>query len=243
LTIPAATPPKTYTFTLSGDLDPAFAQDNPFTIEQVAQTTVTFTPQSNLLTYTVEPVAVSKSFTPNTACPIGNASRNFFITWQWTSADPLFVGRLPNISDFSNTDDTTNGGTVMRFNDFQANGNGTNTITVQVDVDVTFYGATDVNSVFDLSDIVVDVNPGVKTALVSVGSATTIVEACTFPRTTTAYYFGDETSPTSGDILYSDPAGTIPYVGNGVDTYWNTPLGAALVNADGSIQVIAICAF
>ena len=241
VTIPAATPPLTYTLTLTGDLDPSFVQSNPFTIEQVAQTEVTFTPQSDELTYTVEPVAVSKSFTPNTTCPIGNASRNFFITWQWTSASLLYVGRRPNISDFTNTDSSTNGGTIMSFNDFQANGNGTNTITVQIDVDVTYYGSTDVNSVFDVSDVITEVNPGLRSTLVSVTSETTSAAACLLTRGTTAYHNGDNTDPISGDTLYSDPAGTTPYVGNGTDTYWNTALGAALVGADGVIDIIAIC--
>ena len=64
--------------------------------------------------------------------------------------------------------------------------------------------------------------------------------ACGYSLNTTRYHDGGAASPTNGDVVYVDAAGTTPL--NGGNTYWKVNAFArCLINPEGLCSSIAAC--
>ena len=152
---PAVTTDTTYSILLSGDLVSPFAQTNPFTIQQKVNTEITLSvlfPSG----ITVQN-SVVKSYFPFGEPPVGDAAEVINFGWNITPTSPslLSLSRQPVIGDWSNLNPLLNGGSsifptaAISLQDPATGG------TIAVGGNIDRYGGTNMETVLDLTNIIV----------------------------------------------------------------------------------------
>ena len=76
------------------------------------------------------------------------------VNWTLTGSGTFTVIKQVVLSDFTNTDSTTNGGTVISTPGLRVNGHGTNTVTIKGKINIDKFGDTNVDFNLNLDNIV-----------------------------------------------------------------------------------------
>ena len=155
IVFPAVTTNTTYSILLSGDLVSPFAQTNPFTIQQRVNTEVTFS--VSFPTGIATQSSVVKSYLPFQSPPVGDAAEVINFGWSITPmvSSNLILIRQPVIGDWSNLNPVLNGGTAaypiaaISLQDPATGG------TIAVSGNMDAYGGINMETVLDLTNIIV----------------------------------------------------------------------------------------
>ena len=152
---PAVTTDTTYSILLSGDLVSPFAQTNPFTIQQKVNTEITLSVlfPNGITTQN----SVVKSYLPFGEPPVGDVAETINFAWNITPTSPslLSLSRQPIIDDWSNLNPVLNGGSdvfptaAISLQDPATGG------TIAVGGNINRYGGTNMETVLDLTNIIV----------------------------------------------------------------------------------------
>jgi hypothetical protein len=198
VTFPLVTANTTYSIALSGDLANPFALDNPFTIQQKVDTEVTL---SVLFPSGINAASsVVKSYLPFQQPPVGSAAYTLSFSWAITptSGQVLLISNQPAISDWSNLNPTSNGGTstypvaTINLEDPATSG------TVVVSGSIEEYGGSNMETVLDLTNIITVLKP------IALFYSSTEEDACCDPTSVNYFILESETFSTANAILLSD---------------------------------------
>lgn len=156
LDLPAVGVDTTYLLTLSGDIDPAFAQPNPITIVQQTGVTVT----ADYVTLAGHTVVRSGAFTftrTSGGVPLVEQD-NYTISAQFSitanDGSILKLLRQPSWADVANKDSATNGGTTILYPPLLGvTGDGTTTVVITMTAIISVFGSTNVSLNLSLANL------------------------------------------------------------------------------------------